>query len=279
MPQSDARSVYSQRLSALESERSRLRRRDRLFGFSKLAFAAIAVVSALALARAYPALLAWALAPALVFVVLWIAHERLLRTLGKSTRLEEFYRRGLARLDDKWAGHGDSGQRFLDPKHLYARDLDIFGAGSLYELISQAASAPGQHTLADWLLQPAEPNEIAQRQDAIRELATAPRSARTAWHSRPMPFTRARRKRSRSGPNRVKHRARLAALRCASARAALAQQHVLLVRHQQLHLVRAPQLRQCRAHDALHRSRQTRGGGRAPDITLARLAASRARGL
>jgi hypothetical protein len=170
-PASDARSVYGQRLSALESERSLLRRKDRLFGFSKLACAAIAVVSALALARAYPGLLAWALVPALLFIALWIAHERLLRMLSESTRLEEFYRRALARLDDKWAGHGDAGQRFLDSKHLYARDLDIFGAGSLYERISQAASAPGQHTLADWLLHPAAPDEIAQRQDAIRELA------------------------------------------------------------------------------------------------------------
>jgi hypothetical protein len=170
-PESDARSVYTQRLSSLESERSHLRRKDRLFGFSKLAFALIAVVSALGLARAYPGLLIWALVPALAFVVLWIAHERLLRTIRESTQTEKFYRRGLARLDDKWAGHGDSGQRFLDAKHLYARDLDIFGAGSLYERISQAASAPGQHTLADWLLRPAEPNEIAQRQDAIRELA------------------------------------------------------------------------------------------------------------
>jgi MutS domain V len=169
--QPDARSVYSQRLAALGSEQSRLRRKDRLFGFSKLGFAVVAVVSALGLARAYPGLLAWALVPALIFIILWIAHERLLRTLSDSRQLETFYSRGLARLDDKWAGHGDAGQRFLDAKHLYARDLDIFGAGSLYELTSLAASAPGQHTLADWLLHPATPDEITQRQDAIRELA------------------------------------------------------------------------------------------------------------
>jgi MutS domain V len=169
--QPDARSVYSQRLAALGSEQSRLRRQDRLFGFSKLVFAIVAVVSAIGLARAYPGLLAWALVPALVFIILWVAHERLLRTLGESTRLDGFYRRGLARLDDKWAGQGDTGQRFLDSKHLYARDLDIFGAGSLYELTSQAASAPGQHILADWLLHPAQPDEITHRQDAIRELA------------------------------------------------------------------------------------------------------------
>ncbi len=167
----DARGVYSERLAALEADRTRLRHRDRLFGFSKLAVAVAAVACAIWLARAYPTRLAWALIPALAFAALWIAHERLLRVLSESTRLEGFYRRGLARLDDQWAGHGDAGQRFLDPKHLYARDLDLFGTGSLYELISQAVSAPGQHTLANWLLHPAALDEIAQRQAAIRELA------------------------------------------------------------------------------------------------------------
>jgi hypothetical protein len=166
----DARGIYSDRLAALEADRTHLRRRDRFFGFSKLAFAIVAVACAIWWAREHPTLLAWALIPALVFGVLWIAHERLLRVLNESTRLETFYRRGIARLDDEWAGHGDTGQRFLDPKHLYARDLDLFGTGSLYELISQAASAPGQHTLADWLLDPAAHNEIAQRQAAVREL-------------------------------------------------------------------------------------------------------------
>jgi ABC-type branched-subunit amino acid transport system ATPase component len=168
---SGARDVYRDRLAVLEAERTRLRRRDRLFGFSKLGFAVVAVVTAIWLARAHPGLLAWALLPAFVFAILWIAHERLLRVLNESARREAFYRRGLARLEDQWAAHGDAGQRFLDPKHLYARDLDIFGAGSLYELISQAASAPGQHTLANWMLHPAAPNEIVPRQDAIREFA------------------------------------------------------------------------------------------------------------
>ena len=168
----DARRVYNDRLAALESSRARLRQRDRFFGFSKLAFAVVAVVFALWLARAHPGLLAWALVPALIFAVLWIAHERLLRTLNQSSRLESFYKRGLARLDDQWAGKGDTGERFLDPSHLYARDLDIFGAGSLYELISQAASAPGQHTLAEWLLHPAAADEIIQRQQAVRELTS-----------------------------------------------------------------------------------------------------------
>jgi MutS domain V len=168
---SDARRVYSQRLASLESERLSLRRRDRLYGVSKIGAALVGVVAALWVARTVPNLLGWALIPALIFVALWIAHERLLRTLSASARLEGFYRRAIARLDDQWSGQGNGGLRFLDPHHLYARDLDIFGPGSLYELISQAASAPGQHTLAGWLLHPAEPGEIVHRQEAIRELA------------------------------------------------------------------------------------------------------------
>ena len=165
------REVYTDRLAALGSEQLHLRQQDRLFGLNKLAFAIVAVISALWLARSHPGLLAWALVPALIFIVLWILHERLLRRLDASTRLESFYRRGLARLDDQWAGQGDTGQRFFDANHLYARDLDLFGPDSLYELISQAASAPGQHTLAAWLLDPAGPEEILRRQQAIRELA------------------------------------------------------------------------------------------------------------
>jgi hypothetical protein len=168
---SDARSVYSQRLASVESERLGLRRRDKLYGFSKLGAALVGVVAALWLARTVPNLLGWALIPALIFVALWIAHERLLRTLSASARLQAFYRRAIARLDDQWAGQGDGGLRFLDPHHLYARDLDIFGTGSLFELLSQAASAPGQHAFAAWLLHPAEPPEIVRRQEAIRELA------------------------------------------------------------------------------------------------------------
>lgn len=167
----DARGVYSKRLAALESERSCLHGRDRFFGIAKLSVALLAVVLALWLARVYPGLLAWALVPAVAFVILWITHERLLRTLDRAKRLESFYRRGLARLDDAWHGQGDAGQEFLDNKHPYARGLDLFGAGSLYELVSEAASAPGRHTLAHWLLHPAEPDEITARQQAVRELA------------------------------------------------------------------------------------------------------------
>jgi hypothetical protein len=166
----EVRSVYAERLATLQSSRTRLRQRDRFLGVSKLMVAAIAIAVAIWLARLHPVALAGSLLPALAFVALWIAHERLLRRLAASDRLERYYQRGLARLEDKWAGTGDDGLRFFDPHHLYAGDLDLFGKGSLYELLSQAASAPGQYTLAQWLLHAAAPNEVALRQQAVQEL-------------------------------------------------------------------------------------------------------------
>lgn len=65
---------------------------------------------------------------------------------------------------------GRSGERFADPKHPYARDLDIFGRGSLFELLSAARTEPGEATLAHWLLEAADVETINQRQVAVAEL-------------------------------------------------------------------------------------------------------------
>ena len=157
-------------MAALQAEQHGLGRQDNLFGWAKVLVALLAVGAGIWLARQHPRLLAWDLLAAIAFVLLWMAHERLLRRLRAATRLATFYQRAIARLDDRWAGAGDDGLRFLDAKHPYARDLDIFGAGSLFELLSQAATAPGQHTLAGWLLAAAAPVEIAARQVAVREL-------------------------------------------------------------------------------------------------------------
>lgn len=55
--------------------------------------------------------------------------------------------------------------------HDYAHDLDIFGRASLYQYINRTSSQQGHATLCRWLLQPASPNAIAERQAAARELA------------------------------------------------------------------------------------------------------------
>ena len=84
-----------------------------------------------------------------------------------------FYERGLARLEDRWAGGGEQGERFRDDNHVYSNDLDLFGRGSLFELLSLARTRTGEETLARWLKSPADAAEIHARQAASDELSSA----------------------------------------------------------------------------------------------------------
>lgn len=116
----------------------------------------------------------WAvLLPVAGFLVLLPMHERLLRRRDRARRAALFYREGIARLDGTWAGGGRPGTGHLAAAegHLYATDLDLFGRGSLFELLCRARTEIGERTLAGWLLAPASCDEIDARQRAVVELA------------------------------------------------------------------------------------------------------------
>jgi hypothetical protein len=115
--------------------------------------------------------LPWLVVPGLAFVAVAIRHAFVLNARDRSVRAVTFYERGLRRLDDTWPGTGETGERFRSPHHPYADDLDLFGRGSLFELLSSPRTSAGEATLAGWLLAPAGPAVVRQRQEAIQELA------------------------------------------------------------------------------------------------------------
>jgi hypothetical protein len=115
----------------------------------------------------------WLLAPAGVFAILARRHDDVLRARTAAAAAVRFYQRGLARIGDAWAGGGATGDRFRSDDHLYANDLDLFGRGSLFELLSIARTPGGEEALAGWLTAPAAPGEIAARQAAVTELTPA----------------------------------------------------------------------------------------------------------
>ena len=114
---------------------------------------------------------AWLLAPAVAFFLLMLWHLRIDKRRQFALRAARYYEQGLQRLDDQWAGSGNTGDRFADPEHPYAADLDLFGRGSLFELISTARTYEGEATLARWLKEPATADEARRRLQAVRELA------------------------------------------------------------------------------------------------------------
>lgn len=109
----------------------------------------------------------------MLFVGLFLTgmwHIRIENARDAARRAVRFYQSGLERLDGTWMGKGSQGAEFLDLHHPYAADLDIFGVGSLFELMNAAHTQTGRATLAAWLLGPASLQEILARQEAIKEL-------------------------------------------------------------------------------------------------------------
>jgi hypothetical protein len=92
------------------------------------------------------------------------------RKVSEALRLRRFYQSGMDRLTGDWSGKGVSGDEFSRTGHLYERDLNVFGAGSMFELLCTTRSQLGQGRLASYLLDLPDRNETMARQEAVKEL-------------------------------------------------------------------------------------------------------------
>src|SRR5262245_14309945 len=165
----DPRSEYAHRLAERRERVAELDRRHLWFSNARLAlFAAIALIGYLALVR--EAMSSWWIVLAGIgFGAVAVAHAKLLNRAERARRAVRVYERGIERLEDRWAGTGRGGDGFLEG-HPYARDLDLFGRASLFELLNTARTEAGEAALADWLRRGAAADEIKARQIAVDEL-------------------------------------------------------------------------------------------------------------
>src|SRR5262245_12464196 len=144
--------VYSARLTTQRHKQEAAERRHKQLGYLKLGVVAAAVLVFVLGLKAQIASAWWLIVPIVALAFLEKAHEGVLASLKKCTRVMAFYERGLARIEDRWMGGGETGEDFLAPEHPYARDLDLFGKGSLFELLCTARTSAGKNILAEWLL-------------------------------------------------------------------------------------------------------------------------------
>jgi hypothetical protein len=169
-PSDAPRAEYVRRLESLQATQGLYESRHRNLGISKLALGGVTLILiGLALAAKVISVF-WVTAPLLAFVILAVIHERVLRKLRRCSRTVAYYQRALARVDNRWMGTGETGERFQNASHPYSRDLDLFGEGSSYQLLCIARTRAGQETLASWLLAPSAPELICARQAAVAEL-------------------------------------------------------------------------------------------------------------
>ncbi|HYG98160.1 MAG TPA: mismatch repair protein [Terriglobales bacterium] len=162
---------YRQCLRDRESRVAQLDRLHLRFGNFRLAVAIAAAILACFIFGRHTLSEWWLAAPLAAFAALAFAHSRALRARSRAQRAAMVYANGIARIEDRWAGTGDSGDAFNDPHHVYASDLDLFGHGSVFELLSTARTRMGSATLARWLGEPASTQEVLQRHEALAELS------------------------------------------------------------------------------------------------------------
>jgi hypothetical protein len=160
---------YNGRLAEL---RAAFNNTDKSFDLNRITLAVLALITGITAYQSFVAhnLPAWAIA-VIVPLSIYFAERsaRFKRKLLSLSSLIEYYEKGIARLTHNWKPL-DDGNSFRDAAHFYASDLDLFGTGSLFQLLCSARTQAGRETLANWMKVPANRQEALARRAAIEEL-------------------------------------------------------------------------------------------------------------
>ncbi|HTQ46100.1 MAG TPA: DNA mismatch repair protein MutS, partial [Polyangiaceae bacterium] len=175
----DAKETYERGRRARSAEVAALEARARTIGTGRLLLAAgaLALLSGIVWARLGAG--AWAALAGTVaaFVALVLVHARVLEAKERAAAALRFHERGLARMAHAWADLPVTSERFVSADHPFTRDLDVFGRGSVMQLVDATETRPGEERLAKLLSQEEPgswPTVVAERQAAVRDLAGRP---------------------------------------------------------------------------------------------------------
>ena len=105
------------------------------------------------------------------FFVLVAYHERVRRQMRRYCLLRQINQQAIARLNRDWAALHTTHFAVPTQHQAMAADLDLFGHASLFHFLCTPTTPIGIRVLGDWLLNPASPEEIKRRQQAVLELA------------------------------------------------------------------------------------------------------------
>lgn len=167
--------VYRDRADRFDREAAARLGTVRLYGRLRLALFAATIAGVWILFAAGRGAAAWGLiaAAAVTFAFLVTRHHIAQRRLFRAQLMADFNREGIARIRRRWSELPDPPIASSGKDHDYAGDLDLYGHASLLHLAGVCGTAPGRTTLERWLLEHADPETIAMRQDAVREMAGA----------------------------------------------------------------------------------------------------------
>jgi hypothetical protein len=106
-----------------------------------------------------------------LFVCVAIFHALRLRELRRATELRRINEEGPARVERAWDRLPLAAEPPRNRDLPLARDLDLYGRASLFQLLGTAHTPAAKAILRDWLEAAAPPAEVVERQLAVAELA------------------------------------------------------------------------------------------------------------
>ncbi|MFM9965357.1 MAG: MutS-related protein [Planctomycetaceae bacterium] len=167
---SPARAEYQRRRDDFFIELQRLGKIDRKLSLSRLGLFVVGLGLAAMSLTASEVAFWWCVFPFGLFAMAIVWHERVLRRLDRCRRGIAYHETNIDRIEHRWHDAQPAGERYVDEHHPYEFDLDLFGKGSLFQLLCRARTRLGEDTLAEWLRSAASPSAIDFRQRAINEL-------------------------------------------------------------------------------------------------------------
>lgn len=106
-----------------------------------------------------------------LFLVLVIKHNKLFGKITMQKALNRVATDNMRRINLE-LDTLDGGGEYVNPRHEYSYDLDLFGQRSIFTLLNSTATKGGERLLAGSLVKPElSTEEILRRQEAIKELA------------------------------------------------------------------------------------------------------------
>jgi DNA mismatch repair ATPase MutS len=107
-----------------------------------------------------------------IFLTLVFYHNNMFEYKKRVALLINVNEKGLKRIDGEFTSFNDNGSEYLDDKHPFINDLDIFGNNSIFQYLNTTVTKGGRDKLAELLKGEERLNkyEIQERQEAIKEL-------------------------------------------------------------------------------------------------------------
>jgi hypothetical protein len=177
----DPGSIYTRCLAEEQTHLAALRRRLSLLVGLRIANLVLFIALTYQTCSQHDHNWLWPGVSAALFLGFTIAISWVEARVKRHTSIVRYFEDGQARVEGRRIEGAPDGQRFADPMHPYAADLDIFGPASIFAHLCLARTGTGQATLARWLTAAAPVEQIVQRQRAVAELRTRLPLRRDLW--------------------------------------------------------------------------------------------------